>query len=183
MSDEREQGGKQESGDSANKAKSEFERYKARLGTIQPMQAGIMQAGMVMPFGAFPAGAPGWAIPPSVSAMATTVPPVYPAAVGGAPPPGFGGRSLGSGSLIGQLMETVRLGVGLLNAALASGTTSLSGLYMVGQGGGYGPSYGGHECGCGCSCSCCEPSCCCPSCCEPTFCTPSCSPGVHGCYH
>ena len=175
MSDQTASGGEQ-NGDTPNKAQSEFERYKARLATAAPAGAFMPQWGAapwgMPPGGMLQGGVPGWALPPSVAAMGQAMPGPYPTA---APRPGYGGPSIA-----GQLGETLRLGIQLLNAALSSGVNAMS---MAVPGGDW-PYHGGaYGCGCGCSCgcSCCEPACECPSCCEQMGCSSCCSPGVHGC--
>jgi hypothetical protein len=177
MSDQTASGGEQ-NGDTPNKAQSEFERYKARLATAAPAGAFMPQWGAapwgMPPGGMLQGGVPGWALPPSVAAMGQAMPGPYPTA---APRPGYGGPSIA-----GQLGETLRLGIQLLNAALSSGVNAMS---MAVPGGDW-PYHGGaYGCGCGCSCSCgcscCEPACECPSCCEQMGCSSCCSPSAHGC--
>jgi len=92
---------------------------------------------------------PGWAMPPSMGAL-PAYPPGYPYA-----PPGPE-RPHPMGSLAERLGTTVRLGVDLLNAALASGVSAFGGIaaeYRPGPWGEHG--YGGH-CGCECGYDCCE---------------------------
>jgi hypothetical protein len=162
MSDERERAGQTVGGETPSKAQTEFERYKARLTTMQPMQEAVM-----MPWGAYAGGMPGWAFPPSLAVAPSMMPSPYP----GPMPGGY----LGSSWLFGRLGETLRLGIEVVNAALGSGLSALSGFYGTMPSWGYEPhQYGaGYGCGCGgCSCSCCDVTECC-SCC--------CAPGVHGC--
>jgi hypothetical protein len=131
-----------------NKAQAEFERY---LKHMQAQQAGGMPPFM-MPV-ALPPGyesAPGWAIPPSV-AMLPRGP--FPGAFG----TGLAQAASGD-SLTAKLGSTLRLGVDVINAALAGGVRVLEGI--SGMAYGYGESW--HERG-GCSCeacSCCEYDCC-----------------------
>jgi hypothetical protein len=86
------------SDDGPNKAQAEFERYKTRLAATQPIYPG--QPAMMMPWAISPGGLPGWALPPSLAAMAPMMPPPTPA-----PParllralPGVSGRPCGSRS-------------------------------------------------------------------------------------
>ena len=74
-----------------------------------------------------------------------------------------------AGSVAEGLGTTVRLGVDLLNAALANSVKILGGFT-----GAYGAQQGY---GCGCEPSCCEPECCEPDCCG----CECCSPGVGSC--
>jgi hypothetical protein len=129
----------------ATAAQEAFGKYKARL-------AGGPVAMPMMP---------GWAMPPSMGAL-----PVYPAGYPYAPPGPE--RPHPMGSLTGRLGMTIRLGIDLLNAALASGASAL--------GGGMAPQEGGHGCGCGCGGGCgCGHDCCRVMACD------CCRPGVHGC--
>lgn len=164
MTDTPERDSQPEGGHTPNKAHAEFERYKARLTTMQPTQDAVM-----MPWGASAGGMPGWALPPSLAMASSMMPSPYPAM------PMPGGYS-GSGGLLGRLGETLRLGIEVVNAALGSGLSALGGLYATMPGWGYEPhQYGagyGWGCSCGCSCSCCKPNDCCSCCCVP---------GVHGC--
>jgi hypothetical protein len=72
------------------------------------------------------------------------------------------------GSLTDRLGTTIRLGVDLLNAVLASGASAL--------GGGTSAHWGGHGCGCGCE----RGDHCGYDCCE-VMAGECCRPGVHGC--
>jgi hypothetical protein len=126
-------------------AQDAFGKYKARL-------AGPM----MMP------ATPGWAMPPSMAAMPPLYPPGYPYASQGPE------RPHPLGSLTERLGATLRLGVDLLNAALASGAHALGGGMA-----GYGP-WGGHGCECGCA----DP--CGYDCCGVMG-KECCRPGAHGC--
>jgi hypothetical protein len=145
-------------GESPNAAQLEFQRYKARMGAMAPMPGP-----MVLPW-----GAPGWAMPLSFAPMQ--------------PPPGMAWPDPGqvaqagqaAGAVAGRLGETFRLGVDVLNAALASAVSAMGGFAAAAPGWGYG-HHGHHgDCGCGggCGCAscCCETSCCCDSCCSPNVC-------------
>jgi hypothetical protein len=132
------QGASQPSG-SANAAQEAFGRYKARMAA--PMAVPMM---------------PGWGMPPSMAPL-----PGY--FYGGTGPD----RPHPMGSLTERLGATVRLGMDLLNAALSSGVSALSG--------GYPAAAGYHPVGHGCGCDCCG-----YDCCEVTSCG-CCRPGVHGC--
>jgi hypothetical protein len=126
----------------ATPAQEAFGKYKARL------------AGGPM---AFPAMT-GWGMPPSMGAL-----PGYPMPAQGPSGP----HPLGS--LTERLGATVRLGLDLLNATLASGANALGGGMMPSPSG----PWGGHGHGCGCdSCG--------YNCCE-VFDSGCCRPGVHGC--
>lgn len=129
----------------ASAAQEAFGKYKSRL-------AGGPMAMPVMP---------GWAMPPSMGAL-PTYPPGYPYAPQGPE------RPHPMGSLTERLGATIRLGVDLLNAALASGAGAL--------GGGMAPQWGGHGCGCGCE----RGDRCGYDCCE-VMARECCRPGVHGC--
>ncbi len=135
-------------GKTENAAAAEFARYKAR------MAEGAMP--VMMPVMMGPGGMPGWAVPPSLTAF-------------GAPGQAAGGgvRSIGEG-----LGSTVRLGIELLNAVLASSAGALGGAAMMLPQGEYG--WGERDCGCGCHCGskidCCAAFGC--ACCEP---------GISGC--
>ena len=76
---------------------------------------------------------PGWAMPPSMGAL-PNYPPGYPFAQQGPE------RPHPMGSLTERLGATLRLGVDLLNAALARGTSMLGGGAM---------QWDAHDCGCG----------------------------------
>lgn len=122
-----------------------FGKYKARL-------AGGPTAIPLMP---------GWAMPPSMGAL-----PGYPPGLPYAPPGPE--RPHPMGSLTERLGATVRLGVDLLNAALASGASAL--------GGGIGPQRWGEPWGgCGCGGGSCGYDCC------DVMGSKCCRPGVHGC--
>ncbi len=125
-----------------NKAQVEFDKYRMRM---QAQQAGAAPGGV-----SYAAAGPSWAVPPSVAMLPRYVnaPP--------APP---------QGSLTQGLGASLRLGIDLINAALAGGVRIL---------GGFSEAYD-HE-GCGCE-SCCEPTCCEPDCCE----CDCCHPGVGTC--
>jgi hypothetical protein len=139
------------SGDTLNKAQAEFQKYMKRM----QAQGGI--PGFMMPGGE---GAPAWAIPPSVAMFPRGSPGYF------APMPSAGG--FGEGSLTHRLGSTLRLGVDVLNAALAGGVRILNGV----SGAAYGEQAyegGGYGCGCGCGCgdSCCGNDCCGCECCQP----------------
>lgn len=133
--------------DEPNKAQVEFERYMKRMRE----QGGRF----AMP------GGPGWAVPPSVAIM-----------------PGPGGRGFfaalpqdggfGEGSLTHRLGATLRLGVDVVNAALAGGVRFLNGVADIAYGE---PDYAHAHGGCGCDC--CEDSCCGQDCCGCECCRPS----------
>jgi len=137
-----------------NKAQAEFQRYMKRMQGQQPGGAPVF----MMPVGFHPGGEniPGWAVPPSVAMM-----PQGPGASGffAAMPQGGAG---GEGSLTHSLGSTIRLGVDVINAALAGSVRLLNGMS--------GMAYGHPEPGCGCNaCSggsgtdCCG----CEECCNP----------------
>jgi hypothetical protein len=119
-------------------AQEAFGKYKARLA-----------GGPIM--------MPGWAMPPSMGAL-----PNYPSANPFAPPGVM--RPHPMGSLTERLGSTVRLGVDLLNAALARGASMLGGGAM---------QWDSHGCGCGsdrCGYDCCD-----------AMASECCRPGAHGC--
>jgi hypothetical protein len=123
---------------------------------------------MVLPW-----GAPGWAMPPSFA-------PMQPAPGMAWPDPGQVAQAgQAAGAVAGRLGETFRLGIDVLNAALASAVSAMGGFAAAAPGWGYGhhDHHGHHHGDCGCGCgggcgcgSCCEPSCCCDSCCNPNVC-------------
>jgi hypothetical protein len=128
-----------------NKAQAEFDKYKQRA---QAQQVGVAGA-------PFPESGLSWAVPPSVAMM-----PRYVNGPGMMPP----------GSLVDSIGTSLRLGIDVINAALAGGVRML---------GGFADAYR-HE-GCGCE-KCREPSCCEESCCEPDCCgCECCHPGVGSC--
>jgi hypothetical protein len=122
-----------------NKAQAEFDKYTKRM---QAQQAGPASA-------AAPPGGLSWAVPSSVTML---------------PRHGDGGTSP-PGSLADSIGTSLRLGVDVVNAALAGGVRLL---------GGFSAAYGHEDCGCE---SCCEPSCCEPDCCG----CECCDPGVGSC--
>lgn len=132
-----------ESGDTA--AQKAFRQHRSRL-VGGPIAMPLM---------------PGRAMPPSMGAL-PPYPPGYPYAPRGPD------RPHQMGSLTERLGATVRLGVDLLNAALASGASAL--------GGGMTTHLGGHGSGCDCErgdrrgYDCCE-----------VMASECCRPGVHGC--
>jgi hypothetical protein len=141
---------------SMNKAQAEYQRYLKRM---QGQNQGGMQGHIAMPAGH--EGVPGWAIPPSVAML--------PHGSGGyyaAMPPG---GPHGQGSLTDSLGSTIRLGVDVINAALAGGVRLLNGI--SGAAYGYGErGHGHHGCGCGGHCGgddCCGSDCCGCECCQP----------------
>jgi hypothetical protein len=136
------------SGDATqNKAQVEFQKYMKRM----QAQGGI--PGFMMPGGE---GAPGWAVPPSVAMLPRGGPGYF------APMSPAGG--FGEGSLTHGLGSTLRLGVDVLNAALAGGVRFLNGM----TGAAYGEQdHAGCGCGCGCGDSCSGSDCCGCECCEP----------------
>ncbi len=129
-----------------NKAQVEFEKYLKR-----------MQAQGAIPGFIMPGGGSGWGVPPSMTMM-----------------PGggyFAPQHHPEGSLSTRLGSTLRLGVDVLNAALAGGVRFLNGV----SGAAYGGQDSGQACGCNdccgnecrgqdcCGCECCQPgvgSCC-----------------------
>lgn len=133
-------------GKTENAAAAEFARYKARMaeGAVPVMMPMMMASG----------GMPNWAVPPSLAAF-------------GVPgqAPGGGVRSIGEG-----LGSTVRLGIELLNAVLASSAGALGGAAMMLPQGGYERGEQGCGCDCGCGTDCCAAFGC--RCCEP---------GISGC--
>jgi hypothetical protein len=150
-----------------NKAQAEFQRYMQRIHAQQPGGP----PGFLMPVGLTPGSdaMPAWAVPPSVAML-----PHAPGAPGFLMPmPPAGGA--GNGSLAGGLGSTFRLGVDLINAALAGGVRLLNGI--SGTAHGYGQQECGHE-GCGCEAcrrgcgesDCCGYDCCggCDECCRPS---------------
>jgi len=140
-------------GKTDNTAAAEFARYKARLAEgAMPMMMPVMMP----PGGMSAAGMPSWAVPPSLAAF-------------GAPAQAAGGgvRSIGEG-----LGSTVRLGIELLNAVLASSAGALGGAAMMLPQGEQ--RWGEHGCGCGGHCGCGT------DCCAAFGCQ-CCEPGIHGC--
>ena len=131
-----------------NKAQAEFERY---LKHMQAQQGGMSP--LMMPI-AVPPGyeaAPGWAVPPSVAML-----PRGPVAAGFAMGPM---QAAAGDSLTAKLGSTLRLGVDVVNAALAGGVRLFEGI--SGMAYGYGEPWHG-QAGCRCeACSCCEHDCCC----------------------
>ncbi|HET6183646.1 MAG TPA: hypothetical protein VFA03_08630 [Acetobacteraceae bacterium] len=125
----------------ANAAQEAFGRYKSRLAAA-PMAMGMM---------------PSWGMPPSMGMV-----PGFPFA-----PPGTE-RPHPLGSLTERLGATLRLGIDLLNASLASGASALGGGMAM-------PHWGGHGGGCGCGEDRCG-----YDCCEVMGCG-CCRPGAHGC--
>lgn len=123
-----------------NKAQAEFDKYTRR---VQAQRAGMVSA----------LGAPGWAMPPSVTMLPRH--------------PGGGGGAAAPGSLTATLGDSLRLGLDVLNAGLAGGVRLLNGIA--------GLTGTDHE-GCGCK-SCCPPDCCEPDCCG----CECCNPGVGTC--
>ena len=151
-----------------NKAQAEFQRYMRRMETQQPGGA----PAFMMPFAVSPGneGAPVWAVPPSVAMLPH-----------GPGSPGFfaampHGGALGQGSLTSSLGSTIRLGVDVVNAALAGSIRLLNGIsgaaYSYGELG-----YGHSDCGCHASCNCCADDCCGCDCCG----CECCNPGVGTC--
>jgi hypothetical protein len=150
-----------------NKAQAEFERYTERRAKAAAAGAAPAAAG-ALPSSPFPGEGLTWTAPLGVG-MA----PVHMAGPHHGP-----GHHGGGAAAVGELAEglgtAARLGVDLLNAALANSVKIL---------GGFTSAYGyGHEegrgCGGGCGCdSCCEPSCCQSDCCG----CDCCHPGVGNC--
>ena len=142
------------------KAQAEFARFKERTGGAADETSGPVGFGTPLPRGAVPA----WSL---------GAPPPYPQAPQSPWSSSTGGaattQSLGDGA--GQ---AIRLGVELVNAALARSVRMLNDL-----GGAYG-SYGSDDCGCGCGggcgCGCddcCGYDCCCVMGCGCGRCEPS----------
>jgi hypothetical protein len=147
-----------------NKAQAEFQRYTKRMEGQQPGSA----PAIMMPFAVPPGseGAPVWAVPPSVAMLPH-----------GWGSPGFfaampHGGALGHSSLTSSLGSTVRLGVDVINAALAGSVRLLNGI----SGSAYGfdeQRYGYSGCGCHSGCDCCGDDCCGFNCCGCECCNPS----------
>jgi hypothetical protein len=151
---------------SKTKAQIEFQRYMNRMQS-QPSGGAPASA---MPSGIPPGGQgmPGWAVPPSVAML-----PNSPGSAGFFVPMAPGGIP-GVGSLTHQLGSTFRLGVDVINAALAGGVRLLNGIASRTQG------YGEQGCGCeACSGGCCDSECCGNDCCGG--CESCCRPGVGTC--
>ena len=161
-----------------NKAQTEFERYMKRMETQQPGSA----PAFMMPFAVTPGneGVPVWAVPPSVAMLPQ-----------GSGSPGFfaampHGGTQGQSSLTSSLGATIRLGVDVINAALAGSVRLLNGIsgaaYGYGEPG-YGHSNYAHSgCGCHASCDCCGDDCCGDDCCGDDCCgCECCNPGVGTC--
>ncbi len=149
-------------GDELNAAQREFQRYKARTGGMGAMP-GAMPGPMVLPW-----AAPAWAMPPSFA-------PMQPPPGAGWPPPTQPGQAgQAAGAAAGRLGETFRLGVDVLNAALANTLVAMGGFAAAAPGWSYGQHPHHHHqggCGCGCGCSsCCEVTSCCCDCCSPNVC-------------
>lgn len=146
------------SAESKTKAQAEFDRYKERMGSPQALNRAF-----VYPVGFEQAakGVPNWAFPPSVAVLPE--------------PPDM------RGSLTERLGTTVRLGVDIVNMALAGGIRILGGLAS----GAYG--YGEHawslsSCeACCSSCDPCETECECHNCCGSCGCGGRCQPSVGTC--
>jgi hypothetical protein len=156
---------------SMNKAQAEFARYMNR---IHAQQAGGAPA-FLMPMGYLPGGEmmPGWAVPPSVAMLP------HPGGVGGYAPPFPHGGGAGDNSLSTRLGSTIRLGVDVINAALAGGVRLLGGI--SGAVYGHGDAGYGHE---HCQCPACREGCCASECCGYDCCggcDPCCSPSVGTC--
>ncbi|MDA8051264.1 MAG: hypothetical protein M0002_14895 [Rhodospirillales bacterium] len=136
-------------------AEAEFARYKARMAAAGPMMMPVMMP----PGGVMPGAMPGWAVPPSLALFGA--------------PGGAAGGSAGGVRTIGEgLGTTVRLGIELLNAVLASSAGALGGAAeMLPHGEGW---RGEHGYGCGCHC------CCATDCCALMGCG-CCEPGISGC--
>ena len=149
-------------GATLNKAQAEYQRYLQRMAK-QP-QGSTIPGYVAVPAGVD--GMPSWAVPPSMATM-------MPGGAGVAMHPGVPQQS----SLTESLGSTIRLGVDLINAALAGGARVLNGM----AGGTYGYEHSGHHgggCGCGdCGCDCCADDCCGTDCCGCTCC----QPGVGSC--
>jgi hypothetical protein len=147
-----------------NKAQAEFQRYKKRMEGQQPGGAPAVMMPFVVPPGS--EGVPGWAVPPSVAMLPQ-----------GSGSPGFfatmpHGGVPGQSSLTSSLGSTIRLGVDVINAALAGSVRLLNGI--SGAAYGYGePAYGHSGCGCDAGCDCCGDDCCGYDCCGCECCNPS----------
>jgi hypothetical protein len=152
---------------SLNKAQAEHQRYLKRM---QEQHQGGMQGFMALPAGN--EGVPGWAVPPSVAMLPHGAKGYYAVMPQGGPH--------GHGSLTHSLGSTIRLGVDVINAALAGGVRLLNGV----SGAAYGYGEHGHQ-GCGCGCGCgggCGDDCCGDDCCGTDCCgCECCRPGVGSC--
>jgi len=148
---------------SLNKAQIEYQHYLNRMKGQQPGSVPAFMVPMAVPAGS--EAMPGWAVPPSVAMLAhASGSPGFFAAVphGGAP---------GQSTLTSGLGSTFRLGVDVINAALAGSVRLLNGI----SGGAYGygePGYGHHGCGCHASFDCCGDDCCGDDCCGCECCRP-----------
>jgi hypothetical protein len=174
------------------KAQEELDRFRARsaaaAGTGSPPSSPFSTAiPWVMPVGPG-AGAPGWAMPPSV------VP--YPGMPGmpTMPAPGMPAMPAGTGGIGDRVGSTMGLGLDVVNQLLAGSVRLLQGL--AGTGYGYAPAawgggHGGCGCGCGggcgCGCGCgggCDPclsGCCGYDCCDVMGAGGCCRPSVGNC--
>jgi hypothetical protein len=151
---------------SMNKAQAEYQHYLKRM---QGHNQGGMQGYIAVPAGN--EGVPGWAIPPSVAMLPNGSAGYYAAMPQGG--------SHGQGSLTHSLGSTIRLGVDVVNAALAGGVRLLNGI--SGAAYGYGEQGHGHQ-GCGCGCNSCGDDCCGDDCCGHDCCgCECCQPGVGSC--
>jgi hypothetical protein len=151
---------------SMNKAQAEYQRYLKRM---QGQNQGGMQGYIAVPAGN--EGVPGWAVPPSVAMLTNGSGGYYAAMPQGGPH--------GQGSLTDSLGSTIRLGVDVINAALAGGVRLLNGI----SGAAYGHREHGHgRQGCGCGCNSCGDDCCGSDCCGSDCCgCECCQPGVGSC--
>lgn len=141
-----------------NKAQAEFQSYVKRVQAQQPGSIPVF----MMPSPQRGGAMPGWAFPPSV-AMLPQGPGQFGASVA---------RDVAAveGTLTHALGSTFRLGVDVLNAALAGSVRLLNGI----SGAAYPESECGDE-GCGCHSGCescreesCGHDCCCDPCCQPS---------------
>jgi hypothetical protein len=136
--------------DGSAKAQAEFQRYKQRMAAGAPGSGAAPQGVYMVPVAMPPGGTgmPGWAVPPSLASLSP--------GGAGAFGPTLAQEAVADGrSLIHQLGSTLRLGVDVVNAALANGARMLNGAY--GLAGGYGePQWDAGACGCA---SCCDEGC------------------------
>jgi len=151
-----------------NKARAEFQKYRARVASAAPM-------------GAMPGFAPGAGLPPGAIPVWTFPPTAPPAgAPFGATVPG--GTPATAGTVADRLGTTLRLGLDALTAGLAGAVRVLGNLSDVayGLGAAARPGPGGYGYGCGCGCGS-RADCCGCDCCSILGADPCCHPGVGSC--